>query len=202
MMAGMTSPRELVDEILARHSPQGPVVVAIDGRSAAGKTTLAVWLASELGAALVHMDDFYRDMPEADRWLLSPTQGVEQFFDWQRLRREALEPLSRAQTVSYRGYDWDAGGGLSVEHQVVEAAAVVILEGVYAARPELDDLVHLRVLVDARPEQRTSRRLDRADHRGLEDRWDAAEEFYFTEVRPPGTFDRVLRGDANVDAVS
>ena len=198
----MTSPRELVDDIRALQSPQGPVVVAIDGRSAAGKTTLAVWLASELGAALVHMDDFYRDMPEADRWRLTPREGVEQFFDWQRLRGEAIEPLSRGQTVSFRGYDWGAGGGLSVEHHVVEAAAVVILEGVYAARAELDDLVHLRVLVDARPQQRIRRRLGRADHQGLEDRWDAAEELYFTEDRPPDTFDRVLRGDVSLNAWS
>ena len=198
----MTAPQELVAEVRALQSPQGTVVVAIDGRSAAGKTTVAVWLASELDAALVHMDDFYRDMPEADRWLLNPSQGVEQFFDWQRLRRDALEPLAGGQTVSYRGYDWDAGGGLSAEHQVVEAAAVVILEGVYAARPEFDDLVNLRVLVDAPPEQRTRRRRERADHQGLEDRWDAAEELYFTEVRPPGTFDRVLRGDVSLIARS
>jgi uridine kinase len=196
----MIPPRELVDDIRALESPQGPVVVAIDGRSASGKTTLALWLAAELGATLVHMDDFYRDMPEPARWLLRPAQGVEQFFDWQRLRREALEPLSRGHAVSYRGYDWDAGGGLSAEHHVVEAAAVVILEGVYAARPELDDLVHLRVLVDASPERRARRRLERADHQGLEARWDAAEEFYFTEIRPPDTFHRVLDGDVSLDA--
>ena len=198
----MTSPQELVDEIRALQSPKGPVVVAIDGHSAAGKTTLATWLASELGAALVHMDDFYRDLPERDRWLLSPSQGVEQFFDWQRLRLEALEPLSRGQAVSYRVYNWDAGSGLSAEHHVAEAAPVVILEGVYAARPELDDLVHLRVLVHAHPEQRTLRRRERAEHQSLEDRWDAAEEFYFAEVRPPRTFDRVLSSDVGADTGS
>ncbi|MCL1877401.1 MAG: hypothetical protein FWF80_00945, partial [Defluviitaleaceae bacterium] len=34
-------------------------VIAIDGRSASGKTTLASELAAQTGASVIHMDDFF-----------------------------------------------------------------------------------------------------------------------------------------------
>ena len=36
-----------------------PVVIAVDGMAASGKTTLAGLLAQRLDAAVVHMDDFF-----------------------------------------------------------------------------------------------------------------------------------------------
>ncbi|MFM6173306.1 MAG: (d)CMP kinase, partial [Sphaerospermopsis kisseleviana] len=85
--------------VYRRARPELPVVVALDGRSGAGKSTLADAIAHDLGAALVHGDDFYRDMPDAERRALSAERGVDRFFDWERLRDEALIPL-RARTAA------------------------------------------------------------------------------------------------------
>ena len=46
-----------------------------------------------LAASVVASDEFYRDMPAERRWTLTAAEGVDQYFDWQRLRREVLEPL-------------------------------------------------------------------------------------------------------------
>lgn len=43
----------------------GPALLAIDGRCGSGKTTLADWLAQQLGYRVVHIDDFY--LPPAKR---------------------------------------------------------------------------------------------------------------------------------------
>lgn len=62
-----------------------PLTVAVDGHSAAGASTPAAAAAAvRLGATVVAGDDFYRDMPEAARWALSPTAGADLYFDWQR----------------------------------------------------------------------------------------------------------------------
>ncbi len=71
---------------------------------------------------------------------------------------------------------------------------MVILDGAYSARPELDDLVGLAVLVDVPPEERRRRVLARdspMDETWFA-RWDAAERFYFTHIRPAATFDLVV----------
>lgn len=49
--------------ILKQHTLHNqPAIIAIDGRSAAGKTTLASNFARELNAVLIHADDYF--LPE------------------------------------------------------------------------------------------------------------------------------------------
>ncbi|MBO7357622.1 MAG: uridine kinase, partial [Lachnospiraceae bacterium] len=66
------------------------VIVAIDGRCAAGKTTLSNELATELNASLFHMDDFFLQphMCSAER-LGTPGENV----DHERFLKEVLKPL-------------------------------------------------------------------------------------------------------------
>jgi uridine kinase len=177
------------------------IIVALDGRSGAGKSTLANLIAPDLNAVVVHVDDFYRDMPDGDRRELSPSQGVDRYFDWQRLRDEALTPLVRREVARFQRFNWIDGQGL-IGSVTVEARDVVILEGVYSARPELDHLVDLRVLVKLADRKRLQRRdarsrtVSRHDPHGWDARWDAAERIYFDTIRLPSSFDLIVAGDA------
>jgi uridine kinase len=81
--------------------PRGDVqMVAIDGQSAAGKSTFAAALAARIDAALVSGDDFYRVMNDEDRAQLSASDGIERYFDWERMRAEVLVPLREGCDVS------------------------------------------------------------------------------------------------------
>jgi len=91
---------DLVLELLAA-CPARPLVIALDGPGAAGTSTLGANLGLRLAGSVVEGDDFYRDMPEEQRWSLTPAQGVEEYFDWQRLRYEVLEPLRAGRTARY-----------------------------------------------------------------------------------------------------
>ena len=74
-------------------------------------------------------------------------------------------------------------------------AGIIVLKGAYSARPELADLISLSVLVDAPPSVRQARLARREDASFLEAwhvRWDAAEAYYSTHVRPPASFDLVV----------
>ena len=176
------------------------VVVALDGHSGVGKSTLAATLAERIDSAVVHVDDFYRDMPAGERLGLTAAQGVDRYFDWERLRAEAIVPLAQRTRAQYGCFDWVTGQGLT-RPLSIDARDVVVVEGVYAARPEFDDLLSLKVLVELPEATREERREQRArtvsrdDPHGWDARWHAAERHYFRTIRPRETFDLIVRGD-------
>lgn len=167
-------------------------VVAIDGHSATGKSTFASLLASRLSAAVVRGDDFYRVINETHRAMLSPAQGASQYYDWQRMRVEALFPLRVGLQARYRPYDWDRNQ-LARKTTMVSPAGAVVVEGLFVSRPELADLVDVAILMTADAEVRAQRQRKRADasDEWLQ-RWEQAELWYFTHVRPIATFDVVV----------
>ena len=77
----------------------------------------------------------------------------------------------------------------------VPAAAVLILEGLFVSRVELQPLIDRSVLVETPAAVRRRRQAERADAspEWLE-RWDAAERHFFRHIRPPATFDLVVHG--------
>jgi uridine kinase len=178
-----------------------PIVIAVDGHSDAGKSTLAAAVAERVDAAVVHVDDFYRDIADSERRALSPAQGVDRYFDWERLRAQAIAPLVQWARAKYDRFDWVTGHGLT-KAVTVDPRDVVLVEGVYAARPEFDDLLDLKVLVEVASDTRQERRLLRArtvsrDAPEFWDaRWYASERHYFRAIRPQASFDLVVRGDS------
>jgi uridine kinase len=171
------------------------VLVAIDGHSGAGKSTLADEVGRQVGAAVIDGDDFYAG-GTASQWdAMSPAEKVDHCIDWRR-QRPVLEALARGERATWHAYDWEANDGRLMSAPTVSAPApVVILEGVYSARPELADLLDLRVLCDAPAELRHRRWVEREGERYLDDwarRWAEAEDWYFTHVMPPESFDLIL----------
>ena len=184
---------------LAAGAPKaGPLVVAVDGRSGTGKSTLANALALEAGACLVHGDDFYSPdvarLTAEQRETLTDAEVAGSVFDWSRLRTEALEPLTRSRPAIFRPYDWERNDGSLAAIQQIEPGRLVVLEGVYAARPELADLIDLAVLVETDPAVTQARRAHRPDHPSWTRFWDRGEDYYFRVVRPPEGFDLRVSG--------
>ncbi|MFD3943369.1 uridine kinase [Streptomyces sp. NPDC058579] len=165
----------------------GVVLVAVDGMGGSGKSTLATALVDLCGAVVVHGDDFYRPMDAEERAGLDPVEGYHRYFDWQRLRAEVLAPLAAGRDAAYRRYDWATGALAPDEIHGVSASGVVIVEGVYTARPELADYYDLLVYVDTPREVSLRRLRERGDDHGAidwESRWRLAEEHYLATARP------------------
>lgn len=188
----------LADVVRSRSARRGiddPFVVAIDGRSGAGKSTLAAALAAAVGATIIEGDDFYAGgtAEEWDGW--SPAEKADRCVDWRR-QRPVLEAVRRGEEPTWLAYDWEAfDGRLADEVRRRPPSSVVILEGAYSARPELADLVDLRVLLAVPEAQRRRQLLEREgdDYRDdWERRWSEAEDHYFAAVVPPPAFDLVL----------
>ena len=176
-------------------NPPHPILVALDGRSAAGKSTLAAAVAPLVGAVVIDGDDFYSG-GTAESWdAMNAAEKADHCMDWRR-QRSVLEKLAMGETASWHPYDWEADdGSLAPTPVICEPAPVIILDGAYSARPELDDLFDLRVLLDAPADLRRAQLIEREGEGHREEwnaRWDEAEQWYFGKVMPPESFDLVI----------
>ncbi len=179
-----------------------PILVAFDGGSGSGKSTLAALIAEQLDAALIPSDDFFAaEITDAGWDARSAEERAADGIDWRRLRAEALEPLLAGKPTQWRAFDFEAGvrpdGTYALRADFVERApaAVVALDGAYSTRPELAGLIDLSVLVDVPVDVRHARLAAREEQDFLaawHARWDAAEAYYFTHVRPASSFDLVV----------
>ncbi|MDO5758606.1 MAG: (d)CMP kinase [Rhodobacterales bacterium] len=173
-----------------------PFILALDGRSGAGKSTLARRLADRLdasgiGAGVIEGDDFYAGGTALRTDPAEIRAGA--CIDWTR-QRPVLADLRAGRESVWRVFDWDAfDGRLRDVPVVMPPKPVVIIEGVYAGRPELADLLDLKVLVQVEDATRRARLLAREGGSGpWERQWHEAEDHYFGRIMPPDRFDLIL----------
>ena len=161
-------------------TPAGrPRIIAVDGRSGAGKTALAGRLCRAMRpAAVVHSDDV--------AWAHSR-------FGWDDLMiAGVLQPLHAGNPVHYRppGWDRDGRGG---HLDVAAGASTVIIEGVGVSRRELAPLVDAVVWMQSdfaeakrRGIHRDMAEQDRDEREALRfwDEWEAEEVPFLLADRP------------------
>jgi uridine kinase len=140
---------DVVRELTDRGRPRtGPFLLAIDGRSSSGKSTLAHLIARSIqGSAVVRTDDI--------AWWHSR-------FGWDDLLvAQVIEPLRRGEAVDYRPPAWEARGRPG-SIKVPSDAGLVLIEGVGAGRAALAERVDAVIWVDSDPvvtERRNRRRI-------------------------------------------
>ena len=82
-----------------------PLLIAIDGRCAAGKTTLASIVKEKINCNVIHMDHFFlQPAQRTEERLQEPGGNV----DYERVRKEVLIPLSQGKAFSYKPFDCKA----------------------------------------------------------------------------------------------
>jgi uridine kinase len=140
-------------------------LVAIDGPSGSGKTTIAAEIAHLAGARTVHTDD------------LCP--GWDGLAELPRILAALLSPLADGRPGRHPRYDWILGR--PAEDVVVEPSELLVLEGVGAGARSLGAFTTTLVWVDAEPELRRHRALERdgGSFAGHWESWARAEAAYF-----------------------
>ncbi|MET1064667.1 MAG: chorismate-binding protein, partial [Arthrobacter sp.] len=143
-----------------------PVIIAIDGRSGAGKTTLAVELAAQLRehhkVSLFHLEDIYPGWNGL-------AAGIERYAS------TVLAPLHRGEPADWVSWDWKAHYDGDV--RTTQPAEIVLVEGVGAAAAAARPFLAAVVWADSPEQDRRSRALAR-DGETYEPYWDewAAQE--------------------------
>lgn len=81
---------------------KSPFLIAIDGRCAAGKTTLTKRLSSILNCSVIHMDHFFLRPEQRTKERLAQAGGN---VDRERFEKEVLKPLRAGKAFTYRAFD-------------------------------------------------------------------------------------------------
>ncbi len=174
----ITSLLEIIDSIQKEHQP---IVVAIDGRCASGKTTLALELQKKQDCNVIHMDHFFlRPEQRTKERLQTPGENV----DHERFLKEVLLPLKEGKIFSYRPYDCQCQQ-LS-EAVEISPKKITIIEGSYSCHKSLWEYYDLRLFLNVEPEEQLRRIIAREGAEKAEifkDRWIPLEEQYFTKFQ-------------------
>lgn len=169
---------DVIGKLLELSGEKTPVLAALDGRCAAGKTTLANALGARYGWQVIHMDHFFlRPEQRTSQRLNTPGENV----DHERFLEEVLGPLKEGRGACYRPFDCHTMAfGAPIR---VEPRPVVLVEGAYACHPSLWDCYHLRAFLTVEPALQRARILERSGPEGLavfQNRWIPLEEQYLS----------------------
>ncbi len=132
-------------------------VIAVDGRSGAGKTSLATALQAALSAPVVALEDLYGG------W-----DGLERGVDV--LVSEVLMPIAHGRAARVPRYDWVAAGWSTPWR--LEPPLVLVVEGVGAGARRAAAYESLLIWTEAATSVRKKRALDR-DGDTFAPHWDA-----------------------------
>lgn len=167
---------------LGRAAPRAGAtrVVAIDGRSGAGKSSLAATLARQLNAPVVSLEGLYGG------W-----DGLERGIDL--LVSEVLKPLAAGRAARVPRYDWVAREW--AEPLLLEPPEVLIVDGVGAGARRAAAFESLLVWLEVPAPTRKQRALDRDGETFAPywDQWAAQEDQMLAREHTPDRADIIIR---------
>lgn len=156
-------------------------VIAIDGGSASGKSTLAELLQSIYDCTVLHTDDFF----------LRPEQRTSERYaeiggniDRERFYDEVLLPLSKSEPISYRRFDCSTMT-IQPESKIIPNRLTVI-EGAYSMHPYFSEYYDISVFLEIDPKLQHDRIIKRntpsfAEH--FFNEWIPLENKYFDQMK-------------------
>lgn len=169
---------------------KGDLVIAIDGGSASGKTTLAENLRNMFGASVFHIDDFFLPKSRRTRERMAEIGGN---IDRERFLCEVLHPVCFKQDVLYIPYDCKEDK--MKEPVRVPPKRLTIIEGAYSTHPVLaiyyDFTVFLDIDKDTQRERILKRNTEEEAKRFFEE-WIPKEDAFFVKTKAKSKCDLII----------
>jgi len=184
--------KAIIEKLLQLTESNATILVAIDGRCASGKTTLAAHLSEKLDCQVVHMDDFFlQPFQRSEKRLSQPGENI----DHERILSEVLLPLSNGKTAVYRPFDCQSGG--FGEPKNISPGGVILFEGSYSCHPSLQKFYHLKIFLTISADEQLKRLNLRNPERieAFKSKWIPLEEKYFSRYNVESICDMVFKTD-------
>ena len=169
--------------ILRNAKEKRQLLVAIDGRAASGKTTLAAALKTVLSqdfhTAVIHTDDFYLPKESHDYEKLGGNMDFDRLLG-------LLEEVKRNGAATYRPFlcrEQSLGEAVKVED-----AEVILVEGSYSLHASLFPLYDLTFCLTVDPEEQKARIIKREGERAhtFFEKWIPLEEKHIADLKKRG----------------
>ena len=165
-----------IDRLLEK----GSAVIAIEGGSASGKSTLSEILGEIYECTVFHMDDFFLrpEQRTAERYA-EPGGNI----DRERFLAEVLIPLKNKNPIQYRRFDC-ASMKIAPAVEVIPRKLTVV-EGAYSMHPDLADYYDLSVFLDissALQKERIQKRNAPEFAKRFHEEWIPMERLYFSKL--------------------
>lgn len=163
-----------------------PVIIAIDGRCCAGKSTLAAEIAKQTDCNIFKTDDFYP--PFSTR-----TEQQKANIDEKRFLEEVLLPLKEKREVLYRPYLCKSDS--FAEPVKVPFKNISVIEGCYSLLAQLRRYYNLTLFVTIDAQEQQKRLLKREGPQKLKvfnSVWIKKEEDYFKYYNLPSDTEKIL----------
>lgn len=180
----------LLESMARLDKPGTAQVVALDGRAASGKTTMAAQLSRILDVGVIHMDDFFLPLPlRSESRLQEPGGNVH----YERFAQEVLPEIAQPEAFCYRRFDcckMDFG-----DIRTVAAATWRIVEGAYSCHPRFGNYADIKVFCDVTPAEQMRRIKQRNGAEGARrfaERWIPLEERYLAHFQIAQKADVIL----------
>ena len=198
--------KKITDLIISRYNRERTLIVGIDGAGGAGKSTISDTLEKELrsegyNAAVFHIDDMIH--PRAVRYNDDYPQWEQYYYlQWRYdyFMREVISPIREGRSLEpIELYDKENDSYKTVLSDI-PAGSIVIVEGVFLLRSELEGAFDVTVYIDVSKEERLERVLKRHGYIGdseailkkYNERYFPAEDHYFEECSPKEKADIII----------
>ena len=178
-----------IDELILKDN----AIIAIDGGSASGKSTLADMLERHYDCNVFHVDDFFLRPEQRTPERFSEVGGN---FDRERFLSEIIEPLTMEKNVCFRRFNCSTQA--LEEPKTVLNKRLTVIEGVYSMHPKLGEYYDLSVFLNIDAELQRERILKRNTEvlaKRFFEEWIPLENIYFSEYGIKECADIVLDVD-------
>ncbi len=128
------------------------ILIAIEGSSASGKSTLSALLETVYDCNILHMDDFFLQPHQRTEARLAEIGGN---VDYERFADEVMMPLMSRQEVTYRPFDcstFTLGEAITLPKKKLN-----IIEGAYSMHPTLAEHYDFSVFLKIDPDTQRKR---------------------------------------------
>lgn len=155
------------------------IIIAIEGRSAAGKSSLASLLKDKYDSNIFHMDDFFLPASKKTKERLEEAGGN---VDYMRFKEAVMNNLKEDKEFKYQIFDCKVQA--LTEEISVASKKLNIIEGAYSMHPELIESYDLKIFLDIDDKSQKDRILKRNGneiYKKFINEWIPLENKYFND---------------------
>ncbi len=123
-------------------SKQKQVVIAIDGDAGSGKSELANLIEHIYGAPVIHLDDFFLQIPQRTSERLKEVGGN---IDYERFVDHVIVPLQDGKDITYQAYNCQTNK--YGDMKVIKQNDLMVIEGSYSMHPKFINAYDIKVVL-------------------------------------------------------